>query len=121
MKQQEQKNSANVRQQYADPYSFGQAIRAARLGYHWCSRVRAMMRLSGAGPWRVELCPPSFVGGNPKGEHLVWWPETATQEQYAKTALIVDSIQPLRHIKAVKRPISFLIGERGELLVGGAA
>ena len=102
------------------PYTFGQAIRAARLGYHWCTRVGAMMRLSGSGPWMVELCPPALVGGTPKGEHIIWWPETDTQEQYAKTAQILDGIQPLRGIKAVKRPVCFFIGECGELLSGGA-
>lgn len=89
--------------------TFGQFLRGARLGFMWCREVRAMMRLSGDGPFIVELCPPACLpNGGRGGLHRVWWEKDRDA--------IVGGILPLKRIKAVKKPVVFLVGEDGELL-----
>lgn len=95
--------------------TFGQTIRAARLGFHWCPKVQAMMRISGDGPFLVELAPadrlPDNRGKGRKGDvfYRAWW-------EGENAAAIVDGIKPLAHIKAVKQLIRFTIGEDGDIV-----
>lgn len=94
--------------------TLGQAIRAARLGYVWCAKVQAMMRISGDGPFLVELAPADQLPdnrGNRKRFHRVWWEGNKKQE-------IIDGIKPLARIKAVKRPVQFTVGDDGDLIGG---
>lgn len=89
--------------------TFGQLIRGARLGFMWCREVQAMMRLSGDGPFTVELCPPDKLPtAGSGGLHRIWWEKDRDA--------IVGGIVPLRRIKTVKRPIRFCVGEDGNLL-----
>lgn len=39
-------------------YSFGVAVRAARLRFNWFQHAGCFVRLSGDGPFLCELCPP---------------------------------------------------------------
>lgn len=95
--------------------TFGQVIRAARLGYHWAPRLQAMVRMSDCGPHtEIRLCPADQLpkgasrGENP--EHRCWW---ECKED------LLGLIAPIRGIRAVKSPIRFLVDDNGNLVGGG--
>jgi hypothetical protein len=92
--------------------TFGQIIRAARLGYHWSAKHGAMIRMSDCGPHtEVLICPPGQLPTHARENqmHRCWW---ECKED------CLSMIVPLRGIKAVKKPIRMLIDDGGNL-VGG--
>lgn len=96
--------------------TFGQMIRAARLGYHWSPKHEAMIRIADCGPhFEIRLCPPDQL---PKGPdktngpeyHRCWWEE--------KSVDVLSMIEPLKRVKAVHARIRFLVDNDGRM-VGG--
>lgn len=55
--------------------TFGNQIRAARLGYHWFEPLRMFIRMSDAGPGRtlIEARNANLLPSSGKGEHRRWW------------------------------------------------
>jgi hypothetical protein len=88
--------------------TFGNTLRAARLGFHWHEGMQAMMRVGAEGPpWRIELCPADQIPSRPQGElHRIWWDKPF--EDPAKYSPV------LNRIKAVHRPIVIYLGDDGQ-------
>ena len=59
--------------------TLGQTIRGARLGFHWCAILQAMIRIAPEGDhFNVTMCPPHLIPcGKDKSSptHFCWWDE----------------------------------------------
>jgi hypothetical protein len=90
--------------------TFGQAIRAARLGYHWSEKHGCMIRIDAQGPpWQINLCPPDALpkgkgDRHTSGEYRCWWDKPD----------VLDMIPDLHRVRGVKRPILFHVNDEGE-------
>lgn len=96
------------------PYAFGQAMRAARLGYHWCARMKAFLRLATLPDGTIEaaIVPPGKLKGTAKanphtGETFrVWWEGPHVREMLAASPY-------LSAIVGVKHPFRVVLGDDG--------
>lgn len=90
--------------------TLGMRVRAARLGYAWSERHGAWIRLSGDGPYRVDLQPAGLVQDDRAArrvrEHRCWWDNPHA----------LDSVALLARVRQVTTPCSVLVGEHGELI-----
>lgn len=91
--------------------TFGERIQALRHGFH-CVRGCFLMRISGDGPFRIDLRPNGHVPGRVEKElmHRIWWSKAEDVAFYS------TAIKPIIGIVNVKRPITFLIDDNGELV-----
>lgn len=86
--------------------SFGQMIRAARLGWRWSAKHGALIRMTtDAARCYIQLWPggqhvPDGRRGRTQEElHVVWWEDAG----------LLDKIDELRMVRRVKVPISFSV------------
>jgi hypothetical protein len=58
--------------------SFGTMMRATRNGFRWTEEYRLFVRVSGSGPFRVEIAPPTAKVDERDSpiEYLEWWAGT---------------------------------------------
>ena len=93
----------------SDQLTFGQTVRAYRLGWRWSDRLQGLLRMSPTEKGMlVQLHPAGLVPSKTEVKNFVaWWEDVE----------IIDACAPLRSIKRVKKPISFFVhSETGELL-----
>ncbi len=97
-------------------YTFGMAIRAARLGYHPVPGVGFVRIRAGTGmpPHRIDVAPFDHIPvsrGAFKGdaEFRVWWDDKESEEVVSETLR--------NHIHApVRKAVTLSLGEYGELV-----
>jgi hypothetical protein len=90
--------------------TFGQIVRAARMGFHW-THHGCFLRISGSSPFRSDVYPPVMIPQSErrKGEfHRVWWPTFS-----GEPGLDTLRIECLRNVKRVKLPFSFWFNDEG--------
>lgn len=91
--------------------TFGQTIKALRHGF--CPCHCGFLRISGNGPFKIELLPFSdhhFPKLN--GMHKQWWPEVAGDPK----AINPREIAPIQNIVKLKRAVTFWVDDNGEFL-----
>ena len=94
--------------------SFGQTIRALRMGFYWLHRHGCFLRISGGHgdvPFRADVYPCGRIPNHERRTdevHRVWWKTTSSE-----TCLDVDEITAIRWLKRAKRPFSFYFNEEG--------
>jgi hypothetical protein len=97
--------------------SLGTTINLLRHGFGPIPGKAFAMRISGNGPFLVELRPFQHINER-KGSHgsrvlfRAWWERgicSCERQQF------INSIKPMRGIVKVKRPIEFYIDDNGEL------
>lgn len=89
--------------------TLGNFVRGARLGFHWCSILQAMVRLSIEGDhFVVMMCPPNMIPSNKQSppEHVCWWD---TPSILGRSRAIVEHSHPVSLVR-------FAIDEHGEEL-----
>lgn len=95
--------------------TFGQMIRALRLGFYWLHEHGCFMRLSGDGPFRCELYPLCLIPNTAKGGH-------GTHKKFWRSfdgddpGVDVNQIEAVRNIKRIKMPVSFYFDDNGRSL-----
>jgi hypothetical protein len=99
--------------------TMGQRIRALRMRYGWSDQHGGFIRISGDGPFLIECQPPGMVPNSRRGqqpaertEYWIWWqvPEGSEPIEFP----------PLKNVRQIKRPFSFLMNDAGELVEGGS-
>ncbi len=92
--------------------TFGNTLRAYRLGFRESERLRAFVRVATPvdGQVWINVCPLNHLvpsKGQPKS-HVCWWDAGDT---------FFDSIPALKNVRRIKKPLSFVVdAETGELL-----
>ncbi len=94
--------------------SFGEAIRALRMGYAWCERHGCYVRLSRTEKedlFKIEVHPEGLISNRAKtnGTHIAWWPDGV-----GYPGIDLDEIDGLRRIRKVKRPFVWYFDENGK-------
>lgn len=92
--------------------AFGHTLRAYRLGYHVSDRLQAFVRICDVTDttFNITLVPLYDKVPNSKGNHRCWW------ECQNPDALFAD-MPALKHVKKVKRTISFDVDMNGERIL----
>lgn len=91
--------------------TFGNTLRAYRLGFRESERLGAFVRVATPVNGQVWICvcplDQQVLKQVPK-EHVCWWDAGDS---------FFDSVPPLKNVRCVKRPLSFFVdAETGELL-----
>lgn len=95
-----------------DGPTFGQMVRALRLGFYWLHDHGCFMRLSGNGPFKCELEPCGLIPNSRKCEaYRQFWPSPDN-----RVILDVNQIAIVRHLRRVKRPFAFYFDDNGNRL-----
>ena len=98
--------------------TFGTRIRAARLRWGWNAKIQAFMRISGDGPFYIELAPATYTFPASRGrskvqeKYRIWWEGGRGEE-------LVNGIDCLRGVTKVKIPFTFWIDYNGNFLNKG--
>ena len=89
--------------------TFGVYIRAARLGYYWVPGLKFFIKISGDGPFLVEIAPPiaTELKGKPREMHRV------LEDPYGILALS-PALSALD--KAPKQYTKFILDDNGEMI-----
>jgi hypothetical protein len=91
---------------------FGPTLRGMRLGYRWSSRHGCFVRISDhAQGALIELAPIEIPSKTATKFHRAWW----------EGQDILSMIEPLRGVRKIKKPVSFVVDGSGQLTKGGAA
>lgn len=93
------------------PVTLGMQIRATRLGFFTLGKYYLRLSRHSDKLFRVELHPLTMIDSRAMASgtlHIVWWDQEDIQG-------LLDSIKPLRGVVRVKKHISFLVDEMGEL------
>ena len=90
--------------------TFGQMVRAMRMGFGWLGRHGCFMRLSGSGPFKCELRPCELIpnGARSSEPYVVFWDKDKL--------LDVERIAGIRNLKRVKAPFAFYFDDNGETI-----
>lgn len=92
----------------------GVTINLLRHGFGPVPNRQFAMRISGNGPFKVELRPLEHMQG--RGRENVtfraWWSQEICR---CEMMAFINDIKPIRGIIKVKRPIEFYINDQGEL------
>lgn len=89
--------------------SFGGIIRGARVGFHWSDTYGCFIRISGDGPFLIEVHPgPIPPGTKTKRGHWAWWDADGdvTPDD------LLDMIADLQ--KEPAKPASFWVDDDGK-------
>ncbi len=93
--------------------SFGATLKGARLGYHWCERIRSFLRTSVIDDERIliEIAPHNYIPNKsvmPKlKEHVVWW---------ERGEGIIDSLEWLGRFHTFKRYVAVVCDNDGRIV-----
>lgn len=69
---------------------FGNYLRAARLGFRMSTFMGCFMRVSGDGPYTVELCTPATLPKRvSRGKHWLWWEGDETGEALCVSSTVL--------------------------------
>lgn len=102
--------------------TFGQTLRALRLGFRWWPRIGRFVRIArnGAATYVVKVATGAAIGGwrHPKaGEHLTWWEHADGGDS------LLMSCEPLRQLAelvaaggSIPTDRSYTLDENGEVI-----
>lgn len=91
--------------------TLGETIRGLRLGFAWSAEYQCFVRISGDGPFRIQVEPaalPGFLRANQE-KHYVWWSDDK---------LDLSKIKPFPAIARARRRADFLVDGHGRRLAG---
>jgi hypothetical protein len=86
--------------------TLGDTVRALRLGFYPYHKIKGFVRISGDGPFHIEIHPYGLISNSHKSNmpHRVWW---------SKNSNLPSQIPALQYISKVKLPFSFYIDDNG--------